>query len=295
MIRFVSLSRLPVEEIVVLWNRGFENYFANVGTTADRFLTRVAAEGMSHERSFAAFEDDRPIGFVVNGFRTRNGKRRAWNGGTAILPEYRGSGYGKILMARNMALYAEEQVDEAMLEAFSQNDKAIRLYESVGYETVDRLFYMQRDGRMKMAVPKGFEYRRGLPGDVRDATFDGGRSTWQTQADNLGKGECLQVWRDGRLVGYSLYKTVRGDDGQVSAMYLYQCEADPLRPDRQEILSAALSEAFRPLELACKRTVVNLRESNVSLCSMLRELGFEKSSEHVHMRKKMHRHDSSPT
>ncbi|WP_186438462.1 GNAT family N-acetyltransferase [Cohnella terricola] len=287
MIRYEKLSRLSAEEIVDLWNRGFENYFSNVQTTVDRFLNRVANEGLSLERSFAAFEDDRPIGIIVNGFRTRNGRIFAWNGGTAIVPEYRGKGYGKMLMEHNMALYAEEKVDEALLEAIARNEAAIRLYESVGYRKVDRLAFMQHEGALDLTAPEGYEYRRGLPEDIGEAEFGGGRSTWQAQAANMGKGECVQVLADGRLVGYAFYKTLKGEDGSLSALYLYQCEADPLRPDRDEILSAALAQAFRPLESAIKRTVVNLPESHSNLYSLLCKLGFEKTVEQVHLKKSM--------
>ncbi|XID93491.1 GNAT family N-acetyltransferase [Paenibacillaceae bacterium WGS1546] len=289
MIRFVNLSRLPIEEMVDLWNRGFENYFANVQTTADRFLNRVAAEGLSLERSFAAFEDDRAIGFVVNGFRTRNGKTLAWNGGTAIVPDFRGQGYGKILMERNMALYEEAHVDEAWLEAVSQNERAIRLYASVGYETVDRLGNLQHTGALDIPAPAGYAFRRGLPDEVRDAAFDGGRSPWQTQAANMGKGECVQVLQDDRLVGYALYKKAWDDDGRLSSIHLYQCEADPGRRDGRDILLAALTQAFRPLELPCRRTVVHLRKSHELLWPLLAELRFEQTVEQVHMRKQMRR------
>lgn len=289
MIRFVNLSRLPVEEVVKLWNRGFENYFTNVQTTADRFLTRVADEGLSLERSFAAFEDDRAIGLVVNGFRARNGKTLAWNGGTAIVPEFRGQGYGRFLMERNMALYEEVRVDEAWLEAVSRNERAIRLYESVGYETVDRLSFLQHEGALDIPVPKGYAFRRGLSDEVRDAAFDGGRSPWQTQATNMGQGECVQVLQDGRLVGYALYKKAWDEDGRLSSIRLYQCEADAGRRDGRDILLAALSQAFRPLELPCKRTVVHLRKSHELLWPLMEELRFEQTTELVHMRKQMRR------
>ena len=40
------------------------------------------------------FEKEIPIGFVLQGIREVDGQKIAWNGGTGIIPKYRGKKLG---------------------------------------------------------------------------------------------------------------------------------------------------------------------------------------------------------
>ncbi|MDQ0875654.1 GNAT superfamily N-acetyltransferase [Paenibacillus sp. V4I3] len=140
---FKKMSELSAEDMVSLWNKGFEGYFINSTLSLDKFLSRTVNEGLSLEHSLVMYENSAPIGFVMNGFRGIEGKRVAWNGGTGIAPEQRGKGIGKILMKRNLQLYREQGVDIALLEALIQNKAAIKLYQSVGYGITEQLISLQ--------------------------------------------------------------------------------------------------------------------------------------------------------
>jgi len=288
MIAYKRLSELPIEELVQLWNRGFEGYFVNVQMTADRMSARIEAEDLELEHSIAMYADGRPIGFVVNGFRILNGKKTAWNGGTGIIPEYRGKGFGKKLMERNLELLMEFNAEVAILEALSQNEHAIALYRSVGYEVADRLVYMQNteslDCKLLEAGSSSSSYATilGKPEDVSDIPFYRTLSAWQTQWKSLRNGNSLKVLQGDSIVGYALYKKIRGE-GTDETIVLYQCEAAPGKTDEEEILKAALHEVFEPYQRYGKRMTVNLRASNTGLIDLLQRLGFQTTIEQVHM------------
>lgn len=287
MITYQRLSQLSLDELVKLWNRGFEGYFVSVRMTLNQWLIRTADEGISLEDSLAMYVDGQPIGFVVNGYRTIDGKKTAWNGGTGIVPEFRGRGYGKLLLERNLRLYSELGVETALLEALNQNEKAIRLYASVGYRIVDHLVYLQNEGSLQDAFPQpetlDYWFIKGLPGEVRNLPFYRGLSAWQTQWPSLKNGESLQVLRGNDVVGYALYRRGFDEEGRLAAIYLYQCEAAPERLDEAEIYTAALSQVFQSLELPIKRMTVNLRKSNTTLVAQLSKLGFTAAVEQVYM------------
>ena len=52
----------------------------------------------------------------------------------AVLPEYRGRGYSKLLMERITADCSEEDIDEIFLEVRPSNAPAIGLYKSFGFK-----------------------------------------------------------------------------------------------------------------------------------------------------------------
>ncbi|WP_054751948.1 GNAT family N-acetyltransferase [Piscibacillus salipiscarius] len=75
----------------------------------------------------------------------------AWNGGTGILPEFRGTGLSHTLIEEVQAVYHEQGVNVANLEAITTNERAINLYEKHGYELIERLGFMQGLKRIKIS------------------------------------------------------------------------------------------------------------------------------------------------
>src|SRR4051812_235170 len=97
-IQLKHLNTCSFQTMLEVWNEGFQGYFVDMTLTLDRFLTRISSEGVSPEYSFVAFVEDKPVGFLLNGIRSNDGKKFAWNGGTAVVPAYRGKGVGRTLL-----------------------------------------------------------------------------------------------------------------------------------------------------------------------------------------------------
>lgn len=81
---FKKMSEMSAEDMVTLWNKGFEGYYLNSQLDLSKFMARTVNEDLSLEHSLVMFENMTPIGFVMNGFRTIDGSKVAWNGGTGI-------------------------------------------------------------------------------------------------------------------------------------------------------------------------------------------------------------------
>ncbi|OPH57744.1 hypothetical protein BC351_04330 [Paenibacillus ferrarius] len=291
-ITYRKLSELSIEDIVRIWNLGFEGYFIRMEMTIDVLMTRTVNEGISLENSLVIMVDGEPAGFVMNGFRDIAGKKLAWNGGTGIAPAFRGKGIGKALMARNLELYREQGVGIATLEALVQNEPAIRLYQQAGYEISDHLLLLQHSGSMTDTIlaqthAHPFTISRELARDAAGLDFSRGISAWQTQWPSIKDGESLIIKQGSQPVGYALFKRSFDKEGNMSAITLYQCEAHPEREDAEQIYKAALSELFAPLDYVGKRTTLNLRKSNLLLIEMMEKLGFTTNFEQVLMIRNM--------
>jgi ribosomal protein S18 acetylase RimI-like enzyme len=93
-----------------------------VDTTGVLLLTGETAEG-------------EPVGFVWVGLERRPGGRGgAWIYNIEILPEQRGKGFGRALLAAAEVETAERGVTAIGLNVFGPNATARNLYESAGYE-----------------------------------------------------------------------------------------------------------------------------------------------------------------
>ncbi|SDW19411.1 GNAT family N-acetyltransferase [Paenibacillus sp. CF384] len=288
MITFNRFSQLPANEIVTLWNKGFEGYFTNAALNLDRFLARTVSEGLSLEHSLAMMVDGEPAGFVMNGFRTVNGLKTAWNGGTGIAPSHRGKGYGKLLMAQNIQLYREQNVNLALLEAIKQNEAAIKLYQGAGYQTTGELVCsIQEDALdpelLLPSFPQRFVIRHAKPRDARTLSFYNRDAAWQTGWQSLKDGDCCILSDGEERVGYALYKRNYSEDGFLNSIILYQCEAAPGRADSGKILKALLKEVYGPLEMPYQRMTLNIRHTHAELLELLDRLGFKPYIEQVHM------------
>ncbi|WP_176560275.1 GNAT family N-acetyltransferase [Brevibacillus dissolubilis] len=324
-ITYRRLSTLPLEEAVRVWNEGFSGYLVPISMTVESFLTKLGLEGLVPSKSLVAYVDGEAAGMVVNGFRTFNGQKAAWNGGTGIAPKFRGKGVGKALMEATLALYEEEGVELAILEALHQNEPAIRLYQSVGYEIVDRLVFYTKEGVLEEGAfggqvgvvgdlgsvgaigsvagldagladsgvasgRSGYVVKRGGGHDVRNLGFYRHLSPYQTQASVLRDGESVIVLdAAGEAVGYALFRRTFDDAGKLIQINLMQCEVAAEQQDARTIAQLLLRHAYGPLEVETRRGTFNYPASNTLVAELLREEGFSLTNEQVYMIKQMER------
>lgn len=250
-------------------------------------------EGLSADLSIIAFQDEQPVGIVLSGVRTIDGKRVAWNGGTGVAASVRRQGLGRQLMNALVDVYREAGIDTAILEAFRQNDKAIALYQQIGYEIIDNLIFLQRTDAMTKTLfyfenESAYQLKRGIPHDVCSLPFYQSMSPWQTQWASVRDGESLTILNvAGDTVGYAIYKRAFDEEGHLHSITLMQCEAAPGIEDGDDIVRFALSHLFAPFDVACRRTTFNLPVSNQRLIKILEEAGFTLSTEQVYMKMEM--------
>lgn len=294
MITIKRMSDCTFAEVTKAWNRGFEGYFFPVAMSEEMLVQRLGAEGYVLGLSVVAFDDQEPIGLVASGLRTVNGKKIAWNGGTGVATAYRRQGVGRQLMAETLKLYEEAGVDDATLEAVSQNDKAIALYEQLGYEVLDRLLFWQRTDALpanlfgvEESVP--YHVRHVLAQEASTLPFYQADAPWQNQWQSMRDGEALLIEdAHGRAVGYAMYKRMLNEEGKVAAIVLRHCAAEPGHHDADTILRVALDELYAPHDLECRRSTFNLPASQEQLLRILEGAGFGPSgTEQVYMVKKM--------
>lgn len=291
MIEIKRLTECTIEEGVKAWNVGFEGYYFDATTTAENFVNRLVSEGLSPRLSIVAFKDNEPIGIVKNGIREINGVKVAWNGGTGVGSEYRKLGIGKQLMEATLSIYQEEGVKVATLEAITENEKAISLYEKIGYEVIDQLEYLELKGASpKELETKNYLVEKALPQQIGFISFYKGTNPWQTCWQSAKDGEAIVIKDpiDDREIGYAIYRRSFNSEGKHVSTVLFQSEASSDRNDAKDIVKFTLSQVFGTFSDDIRRVVPNLpiNESKLTY-SVLKEIGFSPIVKQVFMKKEM--------
>ncbi|PYS74827.1 MAG: N-acetyltransferase [Acidobacteria bacterium] len=281
-----KMNMCSFQTALQVWNEGFHGYFIDLTLSLDDFLRRIMSLGISPEHSFIAFVNGQPVGFLLNGIRESLGKRYAWNGGTGVIPSFRGKGVGKMLVQVALDLYSAESVDVAMLEAISTNESAIALYKKFGYEILEELVVLQSDALATDLVSSVFIITKLMPAAVGKLEFYREFSPWQCQWQSVaaGGGEAvIAVDADRRVAGYALFERKFDESGKPAKISMYQCEVAPERGDGELVAASLLRHVFMMETGNCKRLTHNLRKTNQVVIDLLTASGFTTFIEQVHM------------
>ena len=285
------LSSCSFDQALQAWNEGFQGYFVDLTLSLDAYVGRFKSEGLSPEYSLMAFYDGRPVGFLLNGLRTIEAGKVAWNGGTGVSPEFRGRRVATALMRATLDLYREHGVEVATLEAIRENESAISLYRKFGYEIVDRLLFLRHEGKIdsrSLATnDAGLLSVKSVPPQlIGKLSFYPKLVPWQAQwqSVSLSNGEALVVSdTDGMEVGYALYNRKLDEQGSLASIVLHQCVVNPECAEGEGIVRSALQYLYAPLEVECRRSTHNLSASNPTVERMLQACGLTPFVEQVHM------------
>ena len=93
--------------------------------------------------SFAAVCSGRVVGVIMAG----HDGRRGYIYHTAVLPEYRSCGIGRMLVEKAIAALKAEGINKVALVAFKKNEVGNGFWERMGFEVRDDLYYRNRNIR----------------------------------------------------------------------------------------------------------------------------------------------------
>jgi len=118
---------------------------------SDYFYESLLAE--TPEAFIVAEKDGKFIGYIMcktefgfSNFKKLGFVKKGHVVSIAVLEEFRGNGFGKILVAEAFKGIKEKQADEMYLEVRCSNTEAVKLYQNLGMEVKQRQKSYYRDG-----------------------------------------------------------------------------------------------------------------------------------------------------
>jgi GNAT superfamily N-acetyltransferase len=160
--RLVPSDRFSYAELAELFTRGYEGYFVPMHFDEPTLKYMVDTWDIDLSKSRVA-PDAGLANLAIRG-------DRGWIGGIAVVPEQRGNGIGRALMEAVLELAPPT----VLLEVIEQNEPAIKLYESLGFEKTRVLEVWRLDDPPLVtarSAPQSTLGLAGLPWQREDASL----------------------------------------------------------------------------------------------------------------------------
>lgn len=212
----------PMYECFLL---AFSDYEVDMRMSREQFRQRLTRDGVRLDLTAAAFDGERMIGFCLNGFGEWQGKTTAYDGGTAVIPNYRGRGVAKEMMS-----FVERKLKEAgafqyLLEVLTSNVPAAALYRKLGFINTRRLVVLRSATRVSRATDVSIR-RLEKPDWLLFRTFWDGYPSWQNSADAVDRistdRDIVGAFVNDECVGYGVVFVPSGNLMQLAVVPNYR-------------------------------------------------------------------------
>ncbi|GIP37134.1 hypothetical protein J31TS4_04140 [Paenibacillus sp. J31TS4] len=283
-IKIVRLEHFTFRQAVDLWNAGFSGYYSDMTMTIERYIGKLARDSIRPDLSVVAVEDGVPAGFVLIAFKSIDGVKIAWNGGTGVSPVFRSRGIAKRLMREAVRVMEEEGACTSLLEVVQKNRNAVAVYESAGFRIADRIIGMKREGALSPQTysgpgereARGYRIVPAEPWRIAKLPFYRQEAAWTCQWHNMAGDDGYVLYdREDCIAAYALARKKYDDSGKPASITLFQCEADPRREDRKHLIAAVLETVFGPPDCDWIRQTENLSTADPTAFEWLEAAGFE--------------------
>lgn len=138
-----NLKYTNIDTIVDCFNQSFEGYFVKMPTEVDFWKNRFESVRVDYELSYGVFDKDKLVGFMIHGIDDSNDKngliKTAYNTGTGVISAYRGNQLVDKMYDFAIPLLKIQGVKKCKLEVIDKNERAIKVYERIGFENKRRM------------------------------------------------------------------------------------------------------------------------------------------------------------
>ena len=208
MITYRLLSESDFDALYACFLEAFSDYQVDMEMSQEQFAQRLARDGVRLEISAAAYDDERMIGFYINGLGEWQEQLTAYDAGTGVVPSHRKRGIGKELFAFLMPRLKENSVSQYLLEVLTSNEPAVALYRKLGFVETRQLAVLRTNAPISTPAT-GVALRTAIQPDWNlFRSFWDGYPSWQNSiaAVERIKDDALiiEVHMDHQCVGYGV-------------------------------------------------------------------------------------------
>ena len=214
-----NLADLSFDEIVDCFLKSFADYAMSMDLPASFWKKRWATDQVDFSLSFGMFDDGQLVGFILNGIGVHEQKKTAFNAGTGVLPSHRGQRIVKQLYANCLPILREKGIENCLLEVLQSNQKAIKAYQSVGFEIIKN--YKCFSGEIK-SEPNHHSLitfqQKEIPDWEKYDRFTTYGHAWgnsKTAIEITEKYDFWEMYANAKLIGYFIVHPVSGTIAQL--------------------------------------------------------------------------------
>lgn len=134
-----NLQNVLLPELVAVFNQSFADYSIKIEMADELLTSKMRSENIKLKYSVGVFEKGALVAFILHGVDENGGCKTVYNGGTGVLPAYRGMQLTKKMYEYIIPLLSADGYYEHQLEVLEGNDKALKIYEDIGFKVVRKV------------------------------------------------------------------------------------------------------------------------------------------------------------
>jgi len=266
-----TLNQEDIQQMSNAFNAAFEDYPIKLQFSLEDFRKKFIDKlNIDFNLSCGAFSGDRLVAFIFHSLENYEGKKTAYNGGTGVVQDFRGSQLTLKLYDFIIPLLMDKLVEQCILEVMDTNYRAVKVYQSVGFRQ-SKIFRCYKLESLKCELPKNedilFKKTNYLELETL-CNFDDVASSFLDLPvllkKNLKNEEKVIAIKEDQIIGYAIFQL----NGRISRLSVHQAyRKNKTGTGLIGFIYKYLKE--RPL------TVMNVNENAVGLNSFLSSVGFK--------------------
>ena len=259
------LSEEDFKNLYETFTYAFANNAVRFQLSEDDFYHRMHKKLLINEEiSGVAFDGEEMLGFILHSSDVYEGIPTAYNGGTGVLPGFRNQSTAERIYGYLIPKIQSMFLARVILEVVENNEKAIALYEKLGFE-MRRKFrcYKQEKTLNKETAVNVVE---GLIEDV-NFSFNDFHASFIDSEEHLKRGNettLLAKDEEGNLLGYLIMQPHLGRISQLAVNRFYRDQKIG-----EGLIRSAQKYTSKPL------FIMNIPEDESGFDSFLKTCGFE--------------------
>lgn len=212
MLEIKTLEQITFSQISETFNEAFSDYIFPIVFTKEQFADKFSSEGGRLDLSVGVFENDKLVAIILHFVEIKDGEKYVYNGGTGVIPTYRGNRLTSKMYDFILPKLKYENVNKMILEVFTNNFSAFKVYQNIGFKTIREVCCFR--GKLNLSTQNKLDESYEIL-ELEDInwskiqTFWDFTPTWQNSIstmNNLQKNNlCLGIFKDEVIVGYLIY------------------------------------------------------------------------------------------
>ena len=264
----ISLENTSTYQILNAFNLAFSDYMIPLRLSQEQLERKFVAEDIDLSLSMGVIVDGELIGFVLHACREIEGSKVLYNGGTGVVPKYRGNRLTQKMYQFIRAALISNGITKVTLEVIAENAAAIHIYEKIGFRKT-RTLNCYKGKMLKLEKNEVVEIQKSSICQITPYTNYCDRlTTWQNElatASNIEKDMTNFVAiLNNEIVGYLVYQ-------QKSKKILQLAVA---REARNRGIASSLLSNLETID-SDAQIVTNIDVGNNSLNTFLQRRGME--------------------
>lgn len=271
MFEYKFLTKTSNESLYKVFLDAFSDYQVKIDLPIWKFILMLKRRGYVPDLSIGAFKGEMLVGFVLNGFRSWNGKPTVYDLGTGVIAEYRKQGITNNMLLNIKELIKQRQIEQYLLEVIKSNTSAIQLYKKQGFE-IQREFTCFQLDKNKYNYITTYKVEHANTMNLEQLTeFWDIKPSWQNSIDSINAVSEDLIYSivrfDNAIVGYGIIDKRTGDIPQIAINKYYRGKG---------IARSIITDLIKNTD-SNKISVLNVDNISKSTEDFLLKLGFERS------------------